>query len=142
MNERTHRVAGKLRFRLAIFLLIGLAILGFVTADVVRGDLPFLFALGAIALGIGIGYIIGRVANVKWHDTETKVVTQMDAIGFIAILAYIGVRLVGNWLFAHWLSGAALSAFTLALLGGALVGRFLGLMRAISKVLDRASAPD
>jgi O-antigen/teichoic acid export membrane protein len=138
--SRRALVDKRLRFRLAIFLAIGLVILGFVGYDVLRAELSWWLALLAIALGVLAGYGIGRAAQIRWHETEEKVVSQMDVVGIAAILIYVGFRFSSNWLIGHWLTGVALSTFTLAVLGGALVGRFLGIRHSVKRTLDRPRA--
>lgn len=126
----------RLLFRLSIFLLIALVICGIVIRDVYVGDLIWWMALIGVLVGIGLGYILGRVLTVKWHETKQKAVMEMDIVGFIAIGVYIAFRLGENWLLGFWLSGVALSTLSLAVLGGALLGRFLGLRISILKLVE------
>lgn len=65
--------------------------------------------------------------TLKWHPSEEKVISQLDVIGTIVITLYIALEIGKTWIFGHWLQGPTLSAFTLALLGGMLGGRFLGM---------------
>jgi hypothetical protein len=128
----------RVRVRMGIFLAIGIVILGIIVRDTLAGELSVPLALLAVVLGIALGYPLGRAARLKWHETEERIISEMDIVGVIAILAYIGVRLGSRWLVGQWLSGTALSTFTLALLGGALLGRYLGTRRTLKRVLDRA----
>lgn len=126
----------RLLFRLGIFLVIALAILGIVVRDVIAGDLSVWLAILGFVIGSGIGYVLGRMLTVRWHETKQKAVTEMDIAGFIALGIYIAFRLGENWLLEHWLSGVALSTLSLAVLGGALLGRFLGLRTSVVKLIE------
>jgi hypothetical protein len=125
---------------MGIFLAIGVVILGFIAYDITTGVLAWWVAFLAIVFGLLVGYGIGRAGRIRWHDTEDKIVSQIDIVGVIAILLYIGVRFGSLYLLGEVLSGAALSAATLAVLGGALVGRYLGTRHTIVRTLDRGRA--
>lgn len=124
-----------LRARLIIFLVIALAIFVIVVRDVAAGDLSWALAVIGIVIGLGIGYLLGRILTVRWHETKQRAVMEMDVAGFIAIILYVALRLAENWLFGHWLTGAALSTLSLAFLAGVLFGRFLGLNVSVRKVI-------
>jgi len=137
MLELRHTIDRRLRFRMGIFLAIGVVILGVGFYDILRGELAWWLALAALLIGAAVGYGLGRMARIRWHDEEERVISQMDVIGFAAILVYVALRLGSNWLFAQFLSGAALSTMSLILLGGALLGRYLGLRHSIAQLLHR-----
>lgn len=127
----------KLLFRLGIFLVIALAILGIVISDIVRGDLSWWLALIGFLIGTGVGYFLGRILTVKWHETKQKAVLEMDVVSFVALGIYIAFRYGGNFVLGEWLTGAALSTLSLAILAGALLGRFLGLRISILKLVEK-----
>lgn len=125
-----------LLFRLSIFLVIALIIFGVVLRDVYEGLLTWQLAVVGIGIGAVIGYILGRILTVSWHETKQKAVLEMDVVGIIAIILYVALRVSENWLFGHWLSGAALSTLSLAVLAGVLLGRFLGLRISVMKLIE------
>ena len=131
----------KLVFRLSIFLLIALIILGIVVYDVAIGYLAWWMAALSFLAGTAAGYVLGRILTVRWHETEQKAVMEMDVAGFVAIGIYIGLRFGENWLFGYFLSGTALSTLSLAFLAGALFGRFLGLRKSVVKVVRENVEP-
>ncbi len=126
----------KLLIRLSIFLGIALAMIGIVVSDVVRGDLSWWFALLGVLGGGVIGYVLGRILTVKWHEGKRQAVMQMDVVGFAAIGIYIGLRIGENYVLGEWFAGAALSTLSLATLAGLLLGRFLGLRMSIEKLIE------
>lgn len=134
-RERRGRVDTKLRVQLGIFFLISFILLGVVANDVLHGYAIWWMALIGVAVGLGIGYALGRLVNVRWHDTEEKVITQMDTIGAIALGVYILLAVGRGWLLGHFFTGVALTAITYAVLAGALLGRYLGMRFSIRKTM-------
>lgn len=126
----------KLLVRLSIFLGIAVAMVGIVGSDVVHGDLSWQFAGFGFLSGGVIGYILGRILTVRWHETKRKAFMEMDITGFIAIGVYIALRLSEDYVLGEWFTGAALSTLSLAVLAGALFGRFLGLRVSIAKLIE------
>ncbi|MEJ0053904.1 MAG: hypothetical protein WDN10_04255 [bacterium] len=135
-----HKLSGALvdrglRIRLGLFLLISLIILAFIGKDVWQGDIGLPLAGLGLLLGTGIGVLLGRLLTIRWHETRERVVSELDVVGGIGIALYIAAELSRNWIFGHFIHGPALGAFTLALLAGALFGRFLGMRMSIVRVL-------
>jgi hypothetical protein len=125
----------KLRFRLGLFLLIAVGIFGFIVYDVVMGALSWWIAGTALLFGLAIGYVLGRAMKAQWHETEDIIVLKMDRLAMLALGAYVVIDLSRNWLLGHWLTGVALTAAALAVLSGALFGRFLGMLHSVRKRL-------
>ncbi len=128
-------ISNRLKTRSALFLLIAIVMLGIMAYDVIRGDAAWWMALAGIAVGLVIGFIFGRLARVRWHETEEKIVMQNDAMSVVLIVVYIGLAMLRNVLLHDILSGAALLAVTFALASGILFGRFLGMHISIMRVL-------
>jgi hypothetical protein len=135
------QVSRRLRIRLAIFLAIGIAILGFIVRDAARGDLAWWLAALGILVGTAAGTALGRMLTIKWHETREEAVFEMDVAGGIGIALYIAFDLSREWLLGRWVHGAALTALSLAILGGALIGRYLGMALSVKRVL-KANAPE
>ncbi len=134
-SENRSFVSKRLRTRLLMFLGISLVILCFMVRDIVVGDVVWWMALIALAVGLVLGYIFGRLVRVRWHENEEKIITQMDTAGFIVIGVYILLSIGRNFLLRDFFAGAALTAITLAIVAGVLFGRFIGMNVAIMQVL-------
>jgi uncharacterized membrane protein YjjP (DUF1212 family) len=89
----------------------------------------------ALVVGLIIGFIYGRLTRIQWHPTEEKIVTRMDSIAYVLIAGYILLSLVRDWLLGDILTGAALTAISLAVVSGILLGRFFGLHISIMRML-------
>lgn len=132
-----HLIDSRLRIRLTMFLLISLVLMGFIIYDLADRVITPLTAGIALVTGLVIGYGLGRSVYVRWHETEEKVVTQMDTVGMLAIGAYIVFALLRHKLLGEWLTGIALTGATLTLVAGLLFGRYLGMRYSIQKVVRK-----
>ncbi|MBP9811847.1 hypothetical protein KBC86_00585 [Candidatus Gracilibacteria bacterium] len=100
-----------------------------------RGDITLFHLMVGLIIGTSIGYIAGRMFRIFWHEELERVMSELDKMGVIFLVVYIGVEVGRNWLFGHWLSGVELSAFGIVFLGGLLFGRFLSMIYAIQRIL-------
>ena len=137
-KEVAQFVHKKLLFRLRrlaiIFLIITSILIYEISHDYIAGYL-------AVA-GFIIGYIIGlivskRMHNISWDAATTKAVTKMDRIGIIILIVYILFAISRHWIFSHWLHGYALTAFSLSVGAGGMLGRFWNTRQKIRRILKR-----
>ena len=132
-----------LKNRIRLFGAIAIIIVFFIARDVWIGDISWWLAAIALLIGTGVGTLLGRLLTITWHETEEKAVSEMDIGGALALAGYIVFELSRNWIFGHFLAGAALSAFTLAVLSGAIFGRALGMRISIFRLLrERKLIPE
>ena len=132
-----HRIAPKLRTRLWIFFGIAVVLAGFIIYDAVIGTLAWWLAALGLLLGIVVGTVLGRMVTIVWHETEEHVISELDVAGYVAIGLYIAFALSREWLFGHWLHGATLTAFTLSVASGLLLGRFLGMLATVGRTISQ-----
>ncbi len=94
-----------------------------------------LLASSGLLIGIGLGFLAGRMIKVKWHEKRNKVISEMDRIGMIILIIYIIFEYNRNAIFGRWLEGATLTAFGFSILTGMMLGRFLNTKMDIEDVL-------
>jgi hypothetical protein len=117
-----------LRFRVIGIVLLILAVL-----DLVRGHVPLAVLLWLVG-GIAAGYPFGHLTKVAW-DSETSQVVQ-DGAGFVLLAIYAGVRLGEHFLLSAGIIDLPCVTNGPALIGaGRLIGRFIGMRRAIRRAL-------
>ncbi|MES2930717.1 MAG: hypothetical protein V4665_02955 [Patescibacteria group bacterium] len=125
-----------LRRRLNMFIVIFVALLGFILYDVVTHDFnPFLI-IGGFVFGLAVGYAAGRMFHISWHEETAKVVARLDRIGIIILILYIGFSIARRWIFGLWLHGPVLTAFTFTFATGAILGRIMMMSKNIKSVLS------
>lgn len=126
----------KLFTRLKIFFVIVIVLSALIIYDISEGILGINLAFLGYILGLIMGFIASRMFLISWHKESAKVVSRLDAIGIVILLLYIVFALSRRWIFGHWLTGSALTAFTFSILAGIMLGRFLGMRLNIRKVLS------
>lgn len=132
LNRHVHK---RVLIQLVIFALVSLGLLAAVSYDAVMGEIGLGLVGVGLAAGLGIGYLVARIFKLGWHQDTQKVVMSLDRMSVILIAAYIAFRVFGEQLLGHYIHGAALSAFTFALLAGILLGRFVSIWSGVSRIL-------
>ncbi len=135
VSKFVHR---KLLFRLRRLAIIFLIILGILIYEISHN---YIAAYLAIA-GFGLGYVIGNLVSrrmhiISWDAGTTKAVTKMDHIGIAILIVYIIFALTRHWIFSHWFTGYALTAFSLSVGAGGMLGRLWNTRKKIREILKR-----
>ncbi len=133
-DEHVH-VDKKLIRRLRIFVVILAIMSGVLVYEVYISHIKILLLILGIFLGVGIGFIAGRMFSIEWHAEEEKVIGRLDRIGIVVLVLYIIFSFSRHFIFEHWLTGAILSAFTFSFIEGAMLGRILSMRFNIKRVL-------
>jgi hypothetical protein len=136
-SERKKYVDKKLIVKLRVYAIIFLIMCAIGIYDLAMGNIEPLIFIGAVALGIALGFIIGRASNVVWHEETGRAIAKMDILGVIILLAYIVFAIFRRRIFGHWFAGQQLSAFVICFSAGIMLGRFLTLRKMIVRVLKR-----
>ncbi len=126
---------GSLSRRLMVFFIITFVLSIVVFYDIFEGYISTLLASAGFAIGVMIGLLAGRMFIIFWHPETEKVVSRLDKIGIVILALYILLEVGRKWVFGHWLHGAELNAFGLAILTGLLLGRLLSMAMKIKKIL-------
>jgi hypothetical protein len=131
---RTH-VHGRVLTQLAIIGVVGVGLLAAVAYDALAGQIGLgLVAIGLI-VGLIIGFAIGRIFKLAWHEDTRQVIMNLDKMSFVLIGVYIAFRVFGDELLKHYIQGSALSALTFALLSGILLGRLFSVWGGVRRIL-------
>ncbi len=125
----------RLTIRLWLFFIIMSTLLIIVICHVFEGHISALLAAGGFALGIILGFLAGRMFIIFWHPETEKVVSRLDKVGIVILVMYILLAAGRRWFLGHWLHGAELNAFGLAILTGLLLGRLLSMAIKIKNIL-------
>ncbi|MDB4991915.1 MAG: hypothetical protein JWL75_160 [Parcubacteria group bacterium] len=112
-------------FIAAVFLLIA------VIRDAVVGDISVVPILIAMIVGLGVGYLSGRIFGLAWHAETSKVIMTMDKMSIILIVLYIIFRVFSAQILGDYYNGETLSALSFAVLDGLLIGRLVSMWRRI-----------
>lgn len=125
----------KLINRLRIFIIMYVALLAYMIYDISTHAFNPWLIIAAFIGGVIIGYLAGRMFDIRWHEETSKVVARLDKIGVIILILYIAFSVAREQIFSLWFQGAFLTAFSLTFGTGAILGRLLMMSKNIKKVL-------
>jgi len=139
MNEQKKEyyndVDNRLIIRQRVFLTIIIILVTISIVNMIEGKIGLFLGVSGFLLSNAIGIALSRMFKIFWSAEKGKVISQLDTMGTILLILYICIEVFRKWIFAYWLSGAALNAFGLIVLSGLLFGRFLGTSIKINDVL-------
>jgi hypothetical protein len=133
---RTH-VHTRVLTQLVIFCLVSIGLLAAVSYDAIAGQIGLGLVLAGLAVGGVVGFFVGKIFKLAWHEDTRKVVMSLDRMSFILIGVYVVFRIFGEQLLGHYIQGAVLSAFTFAFLAGLLLGRLVSIWHGVSNILKQ-----
>lgn len=125
----------KLLIRQGIFFVIISILMVISIVNVFKEKIGIILAISGFLLALAFGLALSRMFRIFWHEEQEKVVSQLDKLGTILLIVYMGAELGRKFVFQYWLSGAELNAFGLVILTGLLLGRFLGTTMQIKNIL-------
>lgn len=131
-RNHVHR---RILVQLAIFAVVTLVIFAVVVSDIIHTNTNFLWVIGALIVGLAVGLAVGRIFALKWHEDTQKVILSVDKSSILLVALYIIFRIGSEKLFGEFLHGEELTIVTFTILGGIMVGRVLGMMRSLTRVL-------
>lgn len=144
LNLKTEisKIDKKLIKKIKMLLLILFIMAGVLIYEILLSHINPLWILLGLSIGFIIGAIIGRIISVQWHEEDSKVIGRLDLLGGIILVIYIILSISRHWLFAHWFTGPALTAFTVSFINGVMLGRLFNLRFHIKRVLIEQSEKD
>jgi len=140
LNSRTGKnakryVERKLLRRLWIFFAVFIVLASVIIYEVSQDYLEGSACVGAIMLGMLIGAVFVRRKRIYWEEETSTIIARMDRIGIAMLVVYI-LFAVSRHIFLHnWLHGRQLTAFSLSLTAGAMLGRLLSIRSQIRQIL-------
>jgi hypothetical protein len=138
-KKHVHR---KLVFKLRRLAVVFLVIATIIIYDISKGVINPLLAIGGICLGYSIGMLLGRFANIHWHEETSKVISKWNRITIIILVLYLSFAFSKKWFFGHWIHGPALTAFSFSIAAGIMTGRIISMRKQIRKILrERGHLP-
>jgi hypothetical protein len=131
-----HYLHSKVKRKIYVYLIIFFIMLIISVYDIAAKYINPLLAVSGWLLGIGLGYLSGRVYKLIWHEESETIMTQRDTKGILVLIVYIAFSLSRRWLFQHWINGAILTAFIFCIVAGSRFGRILSIRRKIKRLFE------
>lgn len=121
--------------QLCIFAAIILGFGGIITYDMLQEQMNVLWVAISLVIGVLVGLAVGRIFSLKWHEDTQKVILSIDKLSILLIAAYVVFRIGSEQLLGHYLHGQELTIITFTVLVGIMIGRVVGMLRTIVKIL-------
>lgn len=135
LRQHAHHIDKKLKFRLRIYIVISLILLGIFIYNIVRGQLRLDLGLIGLIAGIGIGIITSRMFHTSWNHDTKKVVSRLDRFGIGILVFYILFEVFRDKLVGFFTHDFQVGTIGFAVLAGIMFGRVIGARGSIMKVL-------
>ncbi|MBA3673896.1 MAG: hypothetical protein H0W75_02910 [Chitinophagaceae bacterium] len=137
-KEVAQFVHRKLLFRLRRLAIIFLIITGVLIYEISYDYIGGYLAWFGFLLGILIGLLVSRrMHNISWNAETNKAVTKMDRIGIIILVLYLLFAISRHWILSYWLQGYALTAFSLSVAAGGMLGRLWTTRQKVRQILKQ-----
>lgn len=137
-NAKKH-VERKLLRRLRIFFIVFILLVGIIIYEIMQEYLEASACVGAMMLGMLFGAVFVRRKRIYWEEETSQVIARMDRIGIGLLVIYILFAVARHWFLHQWLTGNKLTAFSLSLAAGAMLGRLLSIRSQIRQILKEKS---
>ena len=135
LRKHVHHVDKKLRFRLRLYSIISLAMLGIVLYEIFINILPLEFAVVGIFIGLFVGIISARMYHLSWSKDAKKIVSRLDTVGIIILVCYMAFVIVRSKLIGYFVAAPMVGAVGFSITAGIMIGRLIGTRNAIIEIL-------
>lgn len=135
LNKHYHHLDKRLQFRLRLYFLISLILLGVLIFNIARGALRFDYGLLGLAAGIVVGIVTSRMFHISWNKDTKKIVSRLDAFGIGVLILYIVFEVFREKIVGYFTHDFEVATVGFAVLAGSMFGRILGTRGKIIEIL-------
>jgi hypothetical protein len=135
LRKPFHHLDKKLRFRVRLYALISLVMLGIVLYEIFIKILPVEFAVVGVFIGLFLGIISARIYHLSWNHDAKKIVSRLDIVGTIILVLYILFAVVRSRLIGIFVAAPMVGAVGFSITAGIMIGRVVGTRNAIMEIL-------
>lgn len=134
-RKHLHHLDKRLRFRLRIYFVISVIMIGVVIFEVLSGQVNLFLAFIGLVLGAVVGAIAARMFLLSWHKDAKKVISRLDIVGGAILVLYIVFAIFRGKIIGHFVQGTQATGTSLAVVAGIMVGRVFGTGQKIVNIL-------
>ena len=135
LKNHVHHLDKSLRFRLRLYFIISLILVGLLIYNVLRGALQLDYGLIGLLAGMGIGVITTRMFHIFWNNDAKKVVSRLDTFGIGILILYIVFEVLRERIVGYFTHDVQVGTVGFAVLAGIMFGRVIGTRGKIMQVL-------
>ncbi len=135
LKDHGKHIDKRLRFRIRIYLLISLILLGVLLFNVIRGALRIDYGLLGLMGGTGVGIIASRMFHTSWDSNAKKVISRIDTFGVGILLLYIVFEILREDIVKIFTGDVQVATTGFAVLAGLMLGQVIGMRGKIIEIL-------
>ena len=128
-------VEQKLLRRLSIFFIVFTILVCVTVYEIVQQYISILSVATAAIIGLVTGALFVRRKKIYWEEETSRVIARMDRIGIAVLIIYILFFFARHFFLEYWLHGHELTAFSLTITAGAMLGRLIVMRTQIRRIL-------
>jgi hypothetical protein len=136
LRNHSYHLDKRMRFRLHLYFLISLILIGVLMFNVLRGTLRVDFGLLGLVAGIGIGIISSRMFHISWSKDAKKVVSRLDTLGIGILILYFLFEILRGTIVGFFTHDIQVATTGFAVLAGIMFGRAIGTRGRIIQILE------
>lgn len=134
-RKHTKHLDKKLRFRLIIYFIISVILLGIVSFEVWTNRVSPMLAVIGLIIGLGIGFLTARMFLISWDKDAKKVIARLDILGGIILALYIMTAVMRTRIIGQYVQSSYVTGTSLSVVAGIMIGRVFGTGHKIGKIL-------
>lgn len=134
-RKHLHHLDKKLRFRLRIYFIISVIMVGVVMFEVLSEKVSLSIASMGLVLGVFVGVAAARMFLLSWHKDAKKVISRLDIVGGTILILYIIFAIFRGKIISHFVQGSQVTGTSLAVVAGIMIGRVFGTGQKIISIL-------
>jgi len=134
-KDHTQHIDKRLRFRLRLYFLIAVILIGVLIFNVIRGSLQLDFGIEGLVIGILLGVITSRMYHTSWNKDAKKVVSRLDVYGVLILILYVVFEIFREKIVGYFTHDVQVATVGFAVLAGIMLGRVIGTRGKIMRIL-------
>lgn len=134
-REHRHHLDKKLLFRLRIYFIISLILVGVVIYEILSNNVSISLAFIGLILGTLIGVVVARMFLISWDKDAKKVISRLDILGIFILIIYIIFAVFRSKIIGIFIQGNYVTGMSLSMVAGIMIGRVFGTGHKIVSIL-------